>query len=158
MTFLRYRRWIVMAAGLFFLGFIVWPYVHGGGSSIHTGFELINSQMEEVIAESADLDVAAAPKGTVVTTRRPVLEPTHKPTSDQIGGDGEGESSLLDLNAATLQQLNDLPGIGDSKAKAIIDYRTKKGRFSRVDELTEVKGIGEKMLMKLRDYVFVTSS
>ncbi|NOV03543.1 helix-hairpin-helix domain-containing protein [Paenibacillus sp. LMG 31457] len=64
----------------------------------------------------------------------------------------------LDLNAATLKQLNDLPGIGESKARAILDYRTKKGRFSRIEELTEVKGIGGKMLEKLKPFLYVGSS
>lgn len=65
---------------------------------------------------------------------------------------------LLDLNTATLKQLNDLPGIGESKARAILDYRKDKGRFSKVEELTEVKGIGDKMLEKLKPFVYVTST
>ncbi|WP_261305669.1 ComEA family DNA-binding protein [Paenibacillus andongensis] len=64
----------------------------------------------------------------------------------------------LDLNTATLKQLDELPGIGESKAKAILDYRLKKGRFSRIEELMEVKGIGEKMLEKLKVFLYVTSS
>ena len=56
----------------------------------------------------------------------------------------------MDLNTATLEQLDEVPGIGESKAKAILDYRLKKGRFSRIEELIEVKGIGEKMLEKLK--------
>nr|WP_275691065.1 helix-hairpin-helix domain-containing protein [Paenibacillus aceris] len=62
------------------------------------------------------------------------------------------------MNTATLKQLNDLPGIGESKAKAILDYRMKKGRFSRIEELTEVKGIGDKILEKLKPLLYVTSS
>ncbi|MGO4273079.1 helix-hairpin-helix domain-containing protein [Paenibacillus sp. TAF58] len=63
----------------------------------------------------------------------------------------------LDLNTATLKQLDEIPGIGESKAKAILDYRLKKGRFSRIEELVEVKGIGEKMLEKLKVFLYVTS-
>lgn len=64
----------------------------------------------------------------------------------------------LDLNTATLKQLDEIPGIGESKAKAILDYRLNKGRFSRIEELMEVKGIGEKMLEKLKVFLYVTSS
>lgn len=61
----------------------------------------------------------------------------------------------LDLNAATQSQLEDLPGIGPSKAKAIIAYRDQKGGFRSVDELLQVKGIGPKMFEKLRPEVAV---
>ncbi|KRE90332.1 hypothetical protein ASG89_08500 [Paenibacillus sp. Soil766] len=68
------------------------------------------------------------------------------------------QKGLLDLNTATLEQLDKLPGVGESKAKAILEYRTKKGRFKRVEELMEVKGIGEKMFEKLKGLLFVASS
>lgn len=61
----------------------------------------------------------------------------------------------LDLNAATQAQLEDLPGIGPSKAKAIIAYRDRKGGFRSVDDLLQVKGIGPKMFEKLRPEVAV---
>ncbi|NOU68044.1 hypothetical protein GC096_28855 [Paenibacillus sp. LMG 31461] len=67
----------------------------------------------------------------------------------------EAQKGLLDLNTATLEQLDKLPGIGESKAKAILEYRMKKGRFKRVEELMDVKGIGEKMFEKLKGSVFV---
>jgi len=60
----------------------------------------------------------------------------------------------IDINKATLDELCTLKGIGPGKAQKIIDLRTELGRFSNVDQLLEVKGIGEKTLSKLREYVF----
>lgn len=69
-----------------------------------------------------------------------------------------GSTGRFDLNTVTLEQLDEIPGIGASKAKAILDYRLKKGRFNRIEELIEVKGIGEKMLEKLKAFLYVTST
>jgi competence protein ComEA len=61
----------------------------------------------------------------------------------------------VDLNRATAEQLDGLPGVGPATAKAIIDYRTQHGRFRAVEELLEVRGIGDSKLADLRDKVKV---
>jgi len=58
----------------------------------------------------------------------------------------------VNLNAASLEQLQIAPGIGPAKAQKIIDYREEYGGFSCVEELTEISGIGEKTLAKIKDY------
>ncbi|OFI34283.1 hypothetical protein BFC17_21415 [Alteromonas lipolytica] len=57
--------------------------------------------------------------------------------------------ALLNINTASLEQLMALPGIGKSKAAAIIQYREAQGPFTSIDDLINVKGIGHKMLAKL---------
>ncbi|MFT5675094.1 MAG: competence protein ComEA [Paraglaciecola sp.] len=57
----------------------------------------------------------------------------------------------VNLNTATIEQLLSLPGIGKKKASAIVDYRQKNGKFKSLEDLTAVKGIGTKMMDKLRD-------
>jgi competence protein ComEA len=59
----------------------------------------------------------------------------------------------VDLNTATLEQLVTLPGVGKKKAAAIIEYRKKNGKFKSVGELVNVKGVGKKMLEKLKGQV-----
>jgi competence protein ComEA len=61
----------------------------------------------------------------------------------------------LNLNTATLEQLDTLSGVGPATAQKIIDYRHEHGGFSSVDELGEVPGIGEVRLAALRDLVRV---
>lgn len=58
--------------------------------------------------------------------------------------------AAVNLNTASVDELDAVKGIGPSKAKAIVDYRTKNGPFKSVDDLKEVKGFGEKSVAKLR--------
>jgi competence protein ComEA len=61
----------------------------------------------------------------------------------------------LDLNSATADELDALPGVGPATASAIVEWRTKNRRFRSVEDLLEVPGIGEAKLERLRPYVRV---
>jgi len=67
----------------------------------------------------------------------------------------ENSSSLIDLNTASLEELQTLKGIGPSKAKAIIDYREQYGGFMQKEEIMQVKGIGEGIYNKIKDAIYV---
>ena len=60
---------------------------------------------------------------------------------------------LLNINTATVEELQTLPNIGEATAQRIIDYRTQHGNFASVDALQNVKGIGTKTVEKLRPFV-----
>ena len=72
-------------------------------------------------------------------------------------GSGSGTASvpLVDLNTATLAALDTLPGVGPVLAQRILDWRAQHGRFTSVDELGEVSGIGDKLLEQIRPKVTV---
>jgi competence protein ComEA len=59
----------------------------------------------------------------------------------------------IDLNSATAAQLDTLPGMGPVTVQKILDWRTKNGRFARVDQLREIDGIGERRFSQLRELV-----
>ena len=64
-----------------------------------------------------------------------------------------GTGGAVRVNTATLEELQRLPGVGPAIARAILEYRTQKGRFSTLQDLLKVKGIGPKKLESLRDHV-----
>ena len=69
--------------------------------------------------------------------------------------DNIGESKLVNINTASLEELLTLPGIGESKAKAIIKYRTENDNFKTIDEILNVDGIGQKLYEEIKAYITI---
>ncbi|ELO1557754.1 ComEA family DNA-binding protein [Aeromonas hydrophila] len=65
------------------------------------------------------------------------------------------ESGKVNLNTANINELTALKGIGEKKAQAIVDYREKQGKFTTVDQLADVSGIGPATLEANRDMIIV---
>lgn len=64
-------------------------------------------------------------------------------------------TAAVNINTATAQELDTLPGIGPAKAQAIVEYRTQHGPFKSVDELDKVKGFGPALLEKIKPEITV---
>jgi competence protein ComEA len=62
----------------------------------------------------------------------------------------------VNLNTATVEQLQKLPGIGPKTAARIVEYRQKHGGFKKIEELMNVRGVGEKSFLRIRSQLAVT--
>ena len=68
------------------------------------------------------------------------------------------QQELIDLNAATAMQLETLPGVGPRTAERILEYRREHGGFERIEDLMDVRGIGERTFLRLKPLVTVAAS
>lgn len=97
-------------------------------------------------AEPAIQALAAAPERTLTGGDDPT-----RTASELLPGE------LLDLNEASAEELQKLPGIGEKLSEAIVAYREEHGPFQSVEELQQVPGIGEKRMDAIRDLVTIGS-
>jgi|WetSurMetagenome_2_1015567.scaffolds.fasta_scaffold203652_2 competence protein ComEA len=81
-------------------------------------------------------------------------------------GNAKGEPSKaavqnaakININKATVDQLKEINGIGESYAKGIVAYREKNGPFKKIEDIKEVKGIGDKLFEKIKDQITIEST
>lgn len=118
-------------------GFIVGSQYRTNSPTTPPPSEEVDPAPNEVIAQlqSALSDPQAAPDNAVTQTTE------------------EAPMGLVNINTASASELDTLPGIGPSYAKAIIDYRTKNGPFVRLEDIQQVKGIGPKTFEKLKNKI-----
>ncbi len=67
----------------------------------------------------------------------------------------EDTTNIININLASLSQLESLPGIGPSTAQAIIDYRNEIGEFEQIEDIMNVSGIGESTYSKIEEYISI---
>lgn len=75
--------------------------------------------------------------------------------TDKITNNEEKGTNKISLNNATLKELTSLNGIGEAKAKLIIEYREKNGGFKSIEEIKSIKGIGNSIYEKIKDNITV---
>lgn len=96
-------------------------------------------------------ELAAEPVNQALQDETIYVKKDLKETSEDVPA---GKDGRININTATSEELRALKGIGPSKASAIIEYRERYGGFTCPEELTEVKGIGEKTFEKLKDSIY----
>ncbi|MEJ5252518.1 MAG: helix-hairpin-helix domain-containing protein [Armatimonadota bacterium] len=120
-----------------------------GGFSSQADPDSVN--LAQPLEDGVQVYVPRKGESVVVEGRVGAVEPTPAPARAR----SEGSTGRININTATAEQLESLPGIGPVTARAIVEYRRQNGGFHSVEELLEVRGIGEKRLEQIRSFVMV---
>lgn len=76
-------------------------------------------------------------------------------STSTLSNGNDGANKKININTATLEQLKNIKGVGDAKAKSIIEYREQNGGFKNIEDIKNVTGIGEKMFEKIKEEIEV---
>ena len=119
-----------------------------GGPTVHADLRRVN--LAALLHDGEQLVIPRVGERVTTTTSVGV--------SNRATGTPQSSTSgpvIVDVNRATVDDLDRLPGVGPSTAKAIIDHRTRNGPFASIDELLAVRGIGPAKLAEIRPWVRV---
>lgn len=151
------RRWLAPACFCAGLGMLLYLLVAPGQSGI-PGWQPVNGALLATLSGEGELTATPVPSpvaNPVSSHSGTTTEAEQLPASQPSPGSTGAHSALLDLNGATAVQLQDLPGIGPSKAQAIVAYRESRSGFQAVEELLQVKGIGPKIYEQIAPLVTI---
>lgn len=153
--------WVIAGVGAAMMAYALFAPTDGG----IPGWQPVNGSLRATLAErQSDTPAATLPNAPrrasePAASEVPPAETASAGSTERLPQAAPSDSALpgqLDLNKATAEELDGLPGIGPSKAKSIVAYREAHNGFRTVDELLQVKGIGPKLLDKIRPLVSAT--
>ena len=134
-------------------------YTLPSGSRLEDAVEAAGGVTDEADREALHLSLRVYDEGyyyigRIGETPRPAIATALAPTSTRgPGGSEPGSGGVINLNTASAELLETLPGIGEVRANAIVDYRQRNGCFQSTSDVTKVTGIGLGTYEKIRDLV-----
>jgi competence protein ComEA len=111
---------------------------------IYTSSELKKFTNNQVECNCDDVVISSCEGASIIYN-----EPSNNNDESVLG------TTLININTAGINELMTLSGVGEAKAKAIIEYREKNGSFKSIEDIKNVSGIGEAAYQKIKDYITV---
>lgn len=132
-------------------------FVYVCGAVVNEGvYELpIGARVYEAIQNAGGFSEDAA---TAFVNQAEVLDDEDKlyiPTVGEMAEIQAQEDGKVDLNTASKEELMTLPGIGEAKANAVIQYRDQHGKFQTIEDVMNISGIKENLFQKIKEYIKV---
>jgi competence protein ComEA len=138
-------------------GAVVRPGVYqvGAGARVNTAIEAAGGSSPEADLDGLNLAALLVDGQRIYVPIVGEIDPAAVPVGAPVAQGSQVPTGPLDLNVATVVELDTLPGVGPATAAAIVDDRDRNGPFASVDDLERVPGIGPAKLASLRDLVSV---
>lgn len=133
----------------------------GLSKTANTRFINLSKKLEdgEVIVIYSNKEISDAKKNNKLEVSAPCVceEVKNDACYNENNTDNKtnNSSKIVNINTASVQELTILNGIGESKAKAIVNYRDKNGKFKTIKDIMNVSGISETLFSKIKDYITV---
>jgi len=156
------KSWILFSFVCIGVCILMFAWIRSTSITGIPGWTKLNEPMSQALTVEPAKPIVKStgePERAVVDNQKPEAATLDLPKTDTSTGVEpmteaasplENQSGIVHINTATMEQLMELPGIGESKAKAIIAYREKHGKFSSIEGLRNVKGIGPKIYSKMQ--------
>jgi comEA protein len=144
---------LLFLLGLFLAGFTYIKFIKGGSEATYKEFDYSKEESLLLKSEQGDSLEEASMSGDKDSVRKQVLELKDK--SYETTAKKEPAEKSINLNTASKEDLMKISGIGDKTAGNILSYKEKNGKFKVIDELMNVKGIGEAKFEKFKKYLFI---
>lgn len=180
--FIRYLLIGMLGTGIVVIGIVILLDIADGQQNDNISIsEQLNHELVMQLADQEEVSTIAVPIKDSLPGSDAVIDITSEPEADKLnreeekqaetkqteemmqqsGGEqasNDGESTneangKLDINNATVEQLQTLKGIGPAKAQAIVEDRELKGNFKHIEDLKRVKGIGEKLFAGIKESI-----
>jgi competence protein ComEA len=120
-------------------------------SIVKDAIEAADGATDEADLDRINLATKLADQMQVYVPRKGEAEPPAPPD----GAASAATSEKININTASVEELDKLPGIGPAIAGAIIDYRTANGSFKQIEDINDVKGIGDALFEKIKEQITV---
>ena len=144
---------LLFLLALFLAGFTYIKFIKGGNEATYKEFDYAKEESSLLKSEQGDsLEETSIPEDKD-SIRKQVLELKDKPYATTTKKEPAEKS--INLNTASKEELMKISGIGEKTAGNISAYREKNGKFKTIDELMNVKGIGEAKFAKFKKYLFI---
>lgn len=136
-------------------------YVHIEGCVQNPGLFKVpkETRMYELLelagGETEEADLTRMNLASILTDAQKIIVPVMYIPTEEESTNPSVYQGLVNINTATLEELQTLNGIGPSMAQKIVDYRNKNGYFLQIEDIMEVEGIGEGKFNKIKDDITI---
>jgi competence protein ComEA len=144
---------LLFLLALFLVGFSYIKFIKGGTEATYKEFDYSKEENQLLKSEQGDSIEEATIKDEKDSIRKDVLELKEKPY-ESVTKKVPAEKSI-NINLASREDLMKISGIGEKTAENILSYREKNGSFKTLDELMNVKGIGDAKFTKFKKYLYI---